>query len=65
MRSARYPSVLEHEYGVEDVKDYTLPPSLWDGITRAIGVHVMQSLEQSVSTSVLAMLPRSTQLTVK
>jgi len=22
-------SVLEHEYGVEDVKDYTLPPSLW------------------------------------
>jgi len=56
------PSLLEHEYGVEDVKDYTLPPSLLDGITRSVGFRAMQSLEHVWSSAIPELLPRQPSL---
>jgi protease-4 len=53
------PSLLEREYGVEDVKDYTLPPSLLEGITRSIGVHATQALASALNEGTLELLPRA------
>jgi protease-4 len=55
------PSLLEREYGVEDVKDYTLPPSLLDGITRSIGVHATQALVSALNAGSPELLPRALQ----
>lgn len=51
------PTVLEKEFGVKKMKDYSVPHSLWDRLTKTVSTEVMSSITARSSEQAM-LLPR-------
>jgi protease IV len=61
-----FPALLQREFGTDSAKDYTTPPGLLDGITRAIGTRAVSALEETLgSASPLRMVPPDERIGVR